>query len=104
MASGRGPRILAVYGLHRAPSRNLSLAGRSRRPAAGSPGRSHTDAMPSLLAALDGFLLDLDGVVYVGEDALPGAAQAIAALRAAGKELLFVTNDPRRSRPTTPDG
>ena len=40
--------------------------------------------MPSLLAALDGFLLDLDGVVYVGEDALPGAAQAIAALRATG--------------------
>jgi HAD superfamily hydrolase (TIGR01450 family) len=54
--------------------------------------------MRSLLEAFDGFLLDLDGVVYVGEQALPGAAEAISVLRAAGKELLFLTNDPRRSR------
>jgi glycerol-1-phosphatase len=55
--------------------------------------------MPTLLDAYDGFLIDLDGVVYVGEHALPGAAEAISALRAARKELLFLTNDPRRSRP-----
>lgn len=54
--------------------------------------------MPCLLEAFDGFLIDLDGVVYVGEQALPGAADAIAAIRTAGKELLFLTNDPRRSR------
>jgi HAD superfamily hydrolase (TIGR01450 family) len=42
-------------------------------------------------------LLDLDGCVYVGDDALPGAVEAVAALRAAGKGVAFVTNDARRS-------
>jgi len=42
-------------------------------------------------------LLDLDGCIYVGEEAVPGAAEAVAALRAAGKGVAFVTNDARRS-------
>jgi glycerol 3-phosphatase-2 len=42
-------------------------------------------------------LLDLDGCIYVGEEAIPGAAEAVAALRAAGKGVAFVTNDGRRS-------
>jgi phosphoglycolate/pyridoxal phosphate phosphatase family enzyme len=46
---------------------------------------------------LDALLLDLDGVVYLGGAAIPGAAEAIAALRAAGKALRFLTNDPRFS-------
>jgi HAD superfamily hydrolase (TIGR01450 family) len=46
----------------------------------------------------DGWLLDLDGVVYVGEHVLPGAAEAIATLRERGDEIRFVTNDPRSSR------
>jgi HAD superfamily hydrolase (TIGR01450 family) len=46
---------------------------------------------------LDAFLLDLDGVVYLGGAAIPGAAEAVAALRAAGKALRFLTNDPRFS-------
>jgi len=44
------------------------------------------------------FLLDLDGVVYVGEEALPGAPEAIARLRTEGKRILFLTNDPRHAR------
>jgi phospholysine phosphohistidine inorganic pyrophosphate phosphatase len=39
-----------------------------------------------------GVLLDLDGVVYDGGQAIPGAADAVAELRAAGYPLLFVTN------------
>lgn len=47
-----------------------------------------------LLADVDHLLLDLDGCVRVGERATPRAAQALAALRAAGRGIAFVTNDP----------
>lgn len=50
-----------------------------------------------LLDAYDHVLLDLDGCVWVGERQTPGAAEAIAELRAAGKSVAFLTNDPRRS-------
>jgi glycerol 3-phosphatase-2 len=49
------------------------------------------------VAAYDHLLLDLDGVVYVGDEATPGAVEALAALRAAGKGIAFVTNEGRRS-------
>ncbi len=41
-------------------------------------------------------LLDLDGVVYVGPDAVPGAPEALSAARAAGMGLAFVTNNAAR--------
>lgn len=50
-----------------------------------------------LLARYDNVLLDLDGCVWVGDEPTRGAAEAIAALRAASKSLAFVTNDSRRS-------
>lgn len=40
-------------------------------------------------------VLDLDGCVWVGGQALPGAVDAITALRDAGKRVAFVTNNPR---------
>ena len=43
----------------------------------------------------DHLLLDLDGTVWVGDAALPGAVEAVSALREAGKAVLFVTNDVR---------
>jgi len=46
----------------------------------------------------DGLIVDLDGVVWVGETAVPGSVAAIAQLRARGVRLLFLTNDPRGSR------
>lgn len=49
----------------------------------------------SLLARYDNVLLDLDGCVWVGDEPTPGAVEAVAALRAAGKGLAFVTNDAR---------
>ncbi len=42
-------------------------------------------------------LLDLDGVVYVGRDAVPGVAEALTAARAAGMRLGFVTNNASRT-------
>lgn len=53
--------------------------------------------MPALPAPLDRYdhvLLDLDGCVRVGGQATPRADAAIAALRAAGRGVAFVTNDP----------
>ncbi|HVJ96160.1 MAG TPA: HAD family hydrolase, partial [Acidimicrobiia bacterium] len=36
---------------------------------------------------------DLDGVVWRGEDPIPGAARGIEVLRAAGMRLVFLTNN-----------
>ncbi len=41
-----------------------------------------------------GYLFDLDGTVYLGEVPLPGAVEALAALRAAGSRTLFLSNKP----------
>lgn len=41
-------------------------------------------------------LLDLDGVVYIGRDAVPGAAASLAAARQHGQRLAFVTNNAAR--------
>jgi HAD superfamily hydrolase (TIGR01450 family) len=54
-------------------------------------------ALSPLAAGYDHFLLDLDGCVYVGDEPTPGAVEALAALRAAGKGIAFVTNEGRRS-------
>jgi HAD superfamily hydrolase (TIGR01450 family) len=44
----------------------------------------------------DGLLIDLDGVVWIGRDPVPGSVEALRALRAAGKRIVFVTNNPGR--------
>jgi HAD superfamily hydrolase (TIGR01458 family) len=43
-------------------------------------------------------LLDIDGVLHVSGDAIPGAADAVRALRAGGHRLRFVTNNTTRAR------
>ena len=48
-----------------------------------------------LVARYDHLLLDLDGTVWVGDEATPRAVEAVAALRDAGKTVTFVTNDAR---------
>ena len=45
----------------------------------------------------DQLVLDLDGCVWVGDEPLPGAVEAITALRAAGKRVAFVTNNSRHA-------
>ena len=47
-----------------------------------------------------GLLLDLDGTVYEDEAPVPGAPEAIEALREAGVAVRFVTNTTRVSRDT----
>lgn len=40
------------------------------------------------------FIFDLDGTVYLGENAIPGAVETIATLRARGIKTVFISNKP----------
>src|SRR5215472_8073469 len=65
------------------------------------PSRQRPDAPPAPgtgPAGYDGLIIDLDGVVWRGSDPIPGAAEAIAAVRGGGTPVLFITNEPRHSR------
>jgi HAD superfamily hydrolase (TIGR01450 family) len=42
------------------------------------------------------YVFDLDGTLYLGEDLLPGAARLVAALRARGAVVRFISNNPTR--------
>jgi HAD superfamily hydrolase (TIGR01450 family) len=44
-----------------------------------------------------GYVMDLDGTVYLGDKALPGAVETLARIRAAGARVVFLTNNPLRS-------
>ncbi|MFS8482139.1 MAG: HAD-IIA family hydrolase [Acidimicrobiia bacterium] len=39
------------------------------------------------------WVLDLDGVIWLADQPIPGAREAVAALRAAGERVLFATNN-----------
>ncbi len=45
-----------------------------------------------------GYVLDLDGTVYLGDALLPGAKRTIEALRAAGSRIVFLSNKPLQTR------
>jgi NagD protein len=45
-----------------------------------------------------GWLFDLDGTVYLGDALIAGAAETIAALRADGRRLAFLSNKPLQTR------
>lgn len=50
------------------------------------------------MRAIDGFVFDLDGTVYLGEAALPGSVECIQELRQRGKRIAFITNKPLEPR------
>jgi len=49
------------------------------------------------ISKLKGILFDLDGVLYVGNEALPGAAETLEHLRSKGKTCRFLTNTTTKS-------
>jgi HAD superfamily hydrolase (TIGR01450 family) len=53
-----------------------------------------------LISSYDMALFDLDGVIYLGDAAVPGAAETIVALHERGIKVGFVTNNAARSPET----
>jgi HAD superfamily hydrolase (TIGR01458 family) len=62
--------------------------------------REHAPMSPEAIRA-SAVLIDLDGVLYVGEEPIAGAQAAVATLRERGLGLRFVTNTTARSRAQT---
>lgn len=67
----------------------MSVAHRRER-AAHVPGGD-----PDALA--DGYIFDLDGTIYLGDQLLPGALHTVQTLRAQGRKVLFLSNNPTRA-------
>lgn len=55
------------------------------------------DGLAAIAGRYDGFILDLWGTIHDGYRPLPGAVEAMAGLRAAGKRILILSNAPRRA-------
>lgn len=55
-------------------------------------------AYADLVQRYDVWLFDCDGVLWSGDDLIPGAVEALEKLRALGKEIVFVTNNASKSR------
>src|SRR6266545_901762 len=53
---------------------------------------------PRPLPMFDGYIFDLDGTVYLGEALLPGAGAVITRLRADGRRVVFLSNNPTNTR------
>jgi glycerol 3-phosphatase-2 len=73
----------------------------SEAPAPPTPARNGQDkprgCADPLDTAYDVALLDLDGVVYLGGTAIPGAAESLRKAHAAGMRLAYVTNNAFRT-------
>ncbi len=65
--------------------------GGAVRPLPGSP-----VVVPTRL--YEAYIFDLDGTIYLGHDLLPGAKRLIEQLRARGKAVRFLSNNPTRDR------
>ncbi|GAA2979870.1 HAD-IIA family hydrolase [Actinokineospora diospyrosa] len=52
----------------------------------------------SLADIFDGYIVDLDGVVHLGWEPLPGAVDTLRELSRRGKRVVYLTNEPRYAR------
>ena len=59
---------------------------------------SPAGAAPAVPRLYDGYLFDLDGTVYLGNELLPGSYELVTTLRELGRPTLFLTNNPTRDR------
>src|SRR4051794_29929869 len=60
---------------------------------------AYRSAVESIMSSqYSAYLFDLDGTIYLGDTVLPGAAETVAALRAAGRRTIFLSNNPTRTR------
>ena len=64
------------------------MVRRSEAESSGRPG------VPERL--YEGYVLDLDGTIYLGDELLPGAKRLILKLRELGKRVIFLSNNPTK--------
>ncbi|KAG8557456.1 hypothetical protein GDO81_016638 [Engystomops pustulosus] len=50
------------------------------------------------LASVDTFLFDCDGVLWRGDEAVPGAPELVTGLRNSGKRVFYLTNNSTKTR------
>lgn len=67
------------------------MADRTEAGSAGSTGILNT---PDRL--YEGYVFDLDGTIYLGDELLPGAKRTIEKLREIGKKVVFLSNNPTK--------
>ncbi|XP_073504450.1 glycerol-3-phosphate phosphatase [Phyllobates terribilis] len=51
-----------------------------------------------VLASVDTLLFDCDGVLWRGDEAVPGAPELVTALRSSGKRVFYLTNNSTKTR------
>ena len=51
-----------------------------------------------MLTMIKAYIFDLDGTIYTGEHALPGAVELLSRLRQLGRKTLFISNKPTEPR------
>ena len=102
LAPSCGPLGLVdhVVGRGGRPRRSRAVRRRS-----GGPGRARSApwahrgrrgigvGSPAVRTCPVAWALDLDGVIWLGDQPVPGSAEAVARLRAAGEPVAFVTNN-----------
>jgi HAD superfamily hydrolase (TIGR01450 family) len=47
----------------------------------------------------EGYIIDLDGTIYLGDELLPGARRLVLKLRELGKRVIFLSNNPTKNPP-----
>ncbi len=67
------------------------------------PSRERPEGIRAPPDRIRGILLDLDGVLYVGDRPVPGAREALDQLRERGIPVRFLSNSTRRSRASVAD-
>ena len=82
----------ALAGQFRAAIRTSSLRASPHSVCGGVP------FPPLCVDEVDTFILDQDGVLFHGTEAVPGALETVARLQGSGRRCFFVTNNSGRSR------
>lgn len=62
------------------------------------PRRASDEDKKKLIDSVDCFIFDCDGVIWRGDSVIDGVPETLDMLRAAGKRLVFVTNNSTKSR------
>lgn len=83
----RAPDVAWAFARYRAIAHRLPVAARGFAPFS-----QPVPDLSALFSRFDGFILDAYGVLNVGGTVIPGAVEAIARARAAGKRLVVLTN------------